>query len=204
MSMNVSDFSDAQWKLTITVRLRFKVEHTPWTIHRLDGKVAIFDAECIHVFAVMKPVSRSFPKRLAEQLWRFYFFISRLVVQRAPEVDQTVPDDHSFRKNERHAWPLFFQRKQIEFGSKNFMVSFFSFFKEKEIFFEQFAVGESDRINASEHFAIGIPFPISSRRSQNFKCFDFSQAWQMRPSAKIKKLALRVGGDFIPFFKSLD
>ena len=65
MTVNQSQLSHTDRKISVGTRLRLICQDSSRTVHRFDCKVFLIDHSCIHILFVMIPVSRCLPEMTA-------------------------------------------------------------------------------------------------------------------------------------------
>ena len=140
--VHVADLAHAKGQLPIAMRIRLVKEHASRAVHRLDGKIPLFDLQGEHILFIVEPVARLFPEVPGHDAWGFDLHIAAFKVSLSRiNCEQFVPNDHPFGQDKGHPGSFFFQGKESNLGPKIFMIPFFGLFKQVQVLFQSFLSG---------------------------------------------------------------
>ena len=91
-----SKFPHTNWQVFVRMDIFFVNQNSARAVHWFDCKVFIFNFEGVHIFFVVVPVTRNFPKSAVHSHRCFDFDIARFSVHFTPIVNQKIFDNQAF------------------------------------------------------------------------------------------------------------
>ena len=196
MPVNHSQFPQTQRQVTIRTRLRLIYQYASRTIHRFNRKILLINHRSIHIFLIMRPVSRSLPQTPVQDNRSRNLLISIPAVKLMPVIQQHIFQFHSFRQEKWEARTCFAHHKQPQLFSQFSVITLFGFFQHGQVFFHLRFLSKCSSIDTCEHFVMLISPPVRARQIRKLKCFHRLCTHQMRACTEIHKLSLAVKADF--------
>ena len=183
--MHSSNLSDPHREVPVRMRLHVVYKHSSRAVHWLDCIILIVNLERVHVFLVVFPMTRCFPKSPVQYYRRLDFNIVPSFVDFPPIIEEQILEYRTLRQEERETRSLFHHGEQFKFLSQFPVVSSLRLFNSLEVFFKKFFLGERRRINSLKHFIFLVASPIRSSNAHDLYCFHLLCGWQMRSCAKV-------------------
>ena len=91
---------------------------------------------------------------------------------------------------ENHARRFFLQVEKIQFLAQATVVTFFRFFKHREVGFEVIFFEPSGAVNALQHFVFGVTPPVGTGHFHELVHLQFTRARHVRAAAKVNEVTL--------------
>ena len=192
MPVDQPQFRRPDREFTVAMVPGFVHQHAARAVHRLDRVIRLIDLGEIHVFLVMVPMAGLMPQGFVKNDRRFDFFITELRMELPPEVFQLVANDHAFGVEKREPRAFLLNAEEIQFLAELAMVPSGGFFQHVQIGVQVGFLFEGGPINPLQHFVLLAAAPVSASQALQFQRLDAAGRRQMRPSAKIRKVPLRV------------
>ena len=183
VSVHQTEFADTQRQIFITMRFEFINEHTAGTVHRLDSAIFAVDFGGIHVFFVMIPMPRSFPKTTVKNYRSGNFDVTLSAVNLTPVIYKSVTERHSVGKEKRETFALVKKSEEFEFFAEFGMVALFGFFKHSKVSVHIRFFYKRRSVDTGKHFILLVSAPIRARKSGEFESLYKPRARKMRSSA---------------------
>ena len=191
-------------QIFIAVRGKFIYEHTARAVHGFDRAVFAVDLGRVHIFFIVIPVTGSFPQCAREDDGRLHFHIPFAGVDLPPVIDEDIFQHHALGQEERESLALVHHRKDAEFSAQFGMVALFRLFKHGKVGVHLFFFSKRRAVDTGEHLVLFVAAPVRTRDAGEFERFDLARGRQMRPAAKIGKIALFIERDLLAFGQVFD
>ena len=204
VSVNQTDLTHADRKITIRMRLHFINQHAARAVHRFDRKVFVIDHGRVHVFTVVIPVTGSLPKLTVQHDRGRNFYVAVTGMDMTPVIQKEILQDHALWQEERESRTFFHQSEDPELFSEFPVITFLCFLDPVQFFFQRFFIREGCAVNTSQHFILFIATPVCAGNGCQLEGFDRACICHMRPCTKFQIFSLLVERKNLVFRKIID
>ena len=204
VAMDEAEFAEAQRQVAVAVLLGVVDEHAARAVHRLDGVVFTVDLREVHVLFVVIPVAGRLPELAVQDDRRLDLLVAIAAMDIAPVVDELVADDHAVRMEEREARAFLVQAEEVELLAELAVVALLGLLEHVEVGIEVCLLLEGRAVDALQHLVVLIAAPVSTSDAHELQGLDLARRDDVRASAEIRELALRVHRDLLAFRQVVD
>ncbi len=165
-------------------------------VHRLDGVgVLVVDRDLEHVLAELLPVARGDPERLVVDQRRLDLGVAAASVLAPAHVLERVEDRHPLRVPERRSRRVLVEVEEVELHPEAAMVTLFRLLEQCEARVEVLLAEERGAVDPRQLGVVRVAAPVGARQRGQLECLDRSRVLQVRATAEIGEVALRVERD---------
>ena len=204
MAMDEAELAEAQRQIAVAVLRGVVDEHAARAVHRLDGVVFTVDLREVHVLFVVIPVAGRLPKLAVQDDRRLDLLVAIAAMDIAPVVDELVADDHAVRMEEREARAFLVQAEEVELLAELAVVALLGLLEHVKVGVEVCLLLEGRAVDALQHLVVLIAAPVSTSDAHELQGLDLARRDDVRASAEIRELALRVHRDLLAFRQVVD
>src|SRR5262245_56357922 len=120
-------------KIPMAVHLTREYEKMPRAVHRFYRHLFLIRGDEKHVLAIVRPVSRGFPKSLVIDEWRLHLDIPRRQEHVAHVIGERVIERRALRQPESDARRPWMKHEQAQFTAQLAVITLSGFFEPNKI-----------------------------------------------------------------------
>ena len=204
VAMDEAEFAEAQRQVTVAVLLGVVDEHAARAVHRLDRIVFTVDLREVHVLFVMIPVAGRLPELTVQDDRRLDLLVAVAAMDIAPVIDELIADDHAVRMEEREARAFLMQAEEVELLAELAVIALLGLLEHVQVRIEVSLLLEGRAVDALQHLVVLITAPVSTGNAHELQSLDLARRDDVRASAEVRELALRVHRDLLAFRQIVD
>ena len=204
VAMDEAELAEAQRQVAVAMLLGVVDEHAARAVHRLDGVVFTVDLREIHVLFVVIPVAGRLPELAVQDDRRLDLLVAITAMDIAPVVNELVADNHAVRMEEREARAFLVQAEEVELLAELAVVALLGLLEHVEVGIEVCLLLEGRAVDALQHLVVLIAAPVSTSDAHELQSLDLARRDDVRASAEVRELALRVHRDLLAFRQVVD